>query len=140
MATKKLWAALLGSIILLLPVIHGAAQDQQGQKVAEAKIPFEFWVGGNHLPAGTYLLEHLESTSYFLFRSTDGKTVLGVYVVPVDESPAKKGDSKLVFRIGDSKHYLYGGWGQFGRRIVSVESSNPMPSGDHRAEVPITYR
>ena len=140
MATKKLWRALLSSLVLLLPVIQGAAQDRQDQKAAEAKIPFEFWVGGNHLPAGTYVLEHLESTSYFLFRSTDGKTVLGVYVLPVDESPAKKGDSKLVFRISDGKHYLYGGWGQFGRRVVSVESTRPMPAGDHRADVPITYR
>ncbi len=137
MATKKLWRALLSSLILLLSVVQGAAQNQ---KIAEASIPFEFWVGGNHLPAGTYLLENLESTSYFLLRSTDGKTVLSVYALPVDESPAKKGDAKLVFRISDGKHYLYGGWGQFGRRVVTVESSRPIPSGDRRAEVPITYR
>lgn len=138
MATKKLWRALSISLLLLLPLIQGAAQQQQ--KVGEASIPFEFWVGGNHLAAGTYRIENLESTSYFLFHSADGKTVLGVYVLPVDESPAKQGDSKLIFRVSDGKHYLYGGWGQFGRRVVSVESSKPMPSGDHKAEVPITYR
>lgn len=137
MGTNKLRAALLVSFVFLLPATRGVAQEQ---KIAQASIPFEFWIGGSRLPAGTYRIEQLESTSYFVLRSADGKTVHDVYALPVDDSPATKDDAKLVFRITDGRHYLYGGWGAFGRRVVTLESTRPVPSGDDRAEVPIIYR
>lgn len=107
MVTNNLWAALLVSFVFLLPTIRGVAQEQ---KMAEASIPFDFWVGGSRLPAGIYRIEELNSTSYFVLRSTDGKTVQQVYALPIDDSPAKKDDAKLVFRVTDGKHHLYGGW------------------------------
>ena len=134
---KRFCTALAASFVLLLPIIQGAAQEQ---KAAEASIPFEFWIGGSRLPAGVYRIEHLESTSYFFLRSADRKTAQAVYTLPVDDSPATDGDSKLVFRIANGRHYLYGGWGPFGRRVVTAESTRPVPSGYNRADVLVTYR
>jgi len=133
---KRLMAIFLGSLALLISAGQGMAQKQ---KIAQATIPFEFWIAGSRLPAGDYRIEHVESTAYLLFRSTDGKIVQDVYTLPLDENPVKDSEAKLVFRIQDGKHYLYGGWGPYGRRVVTAESGRPAPSGDSRAEVPIIY-
>jgi hypothetical protein len=134
---KKLMAIFLISMAFLILAGQGVAQKQ---RIAQATIPFEFWIEGYRLPAGDYQIELLESTSYLLFRSTDGKIVQDAYALPLDDDPAKEGDSKLVFGIQNGRHYLYGGWGSFGRRVLTGESARPVPSGDDRAEVPIIYR
>ena len=133
---KRLMVAFLGSLAVLILAGQGTAQKQT---IAQATIPFEFWIAGNCLPAGDYQIEHVESTAYLLFRSTDGKIVQDVYTLPLDEDPVKESEFKLVFRIQDGRHYLYEGWGPYGRRVVTVEAGRPAPSGDNRAEVPIVY-
>ena len=127
---KTLMSIFLSSLALLILAGQGFAQKQ---KIAQATIPFEFWIEGYRLPAGDNQIERLESTSYLLFRSTDGKIVKDAYALPLDDDPAKDGDSKLVFRIQNGRHYLYGGWGPFGRRVLTVEAAQPVPSGDDRA-------
>lgn len=72
--------------------------------------------------------------------STDGRIIQVAYALPLDDDPAKESDCKLIFRIKDGRHYLYGGWGPFGRRVLTGESVRPVPSGDDRAEVPLIYR
>jgi len=69
---KRLMAVFLSSLTLLILAGQGTAQKQ---KIAQAAIPFEFWIASNCLPAGGYRIEHVESTSYLLFRSTNGKIV-----------------------------------------------------------------
>ena len=127
-------SSLLGLIAL---VGQGAAQKRM---IGHATIPFEFWLGGDRLPAGNYQIEVIEATAYVLFRSTDGKIVDGAYTLALDEDPVKESDAKLVFRIQDGRRYLYEGWGPYGKRVVTVESGRPAPSGDNRAEVPIRYQ
>ncbi len=134
---KKLTIMLLSSLVVLILAGESVAQKQ---RVAQATVPFEFWIENYRLPAGEYNIELLESTSYLLFRSTDGRIIQAVYALPLDNDPPKEGDSKLIFRIQNGKHYLYGGWGTFGRRVLTGESVRPVPSGDDRAEVPIIYR
>jgi hypothetical protein len=134
---QRLMAIFLSSLALLIVAGQGTAQKQT---TAQATIPFEFWIAGNCLPAGDYRIEHIESTAYILFRSTDGKIVQDAYTLPVDDNPAKESDAKLIFRIQDGKRYLYGGWGPYGKRVVTVEFGRLAPSGDDRAEVPIIYR
>ena len=125
----------LSSLVFLSLTPWGLGQNSQR---VHAVIPFDFWVEGTSLPAGDYIIEHLESTSYLLFHSTDSKNSVAVYVLPLDEDPAAEGESKLVFKVNNGKHYLYGGWGPFGRRVVAAESAFPAPTGTARAEVPIT--
>jgi hypothetical protein len=134
---KTLITVFLSSLALLIVAGQGTAQKQT---TAQATIPFEFWIASNCLPAGDYRIEHIESTAYILFRSTDGKIIQDAYTLPVDENPVKESDAKLVFRIQDGKRYLYEGWGPYGKRGVTVEFGRPAPSGDNRAEVPISYR
>ena len=135
MTTKRI--CLMVALSLLVLVTLGAAA--QTPKTAHATIPFEFCVEGNSLPAGDYIIQHVDSTSYLLFRSTDGKSIAAVFALPMDEDPATEPNSKLIFRVENGRHYLYGGWGPFGRRVVAVESAWPAPSGTARIEVPITF-
>ena len=133
---KRFTPIILSLLAILIPSGRGMAQKQGA---AQATIPFEFWIAGNRLPAGHYKIEGVESTTYILFRSTDGKIIQQAYILPLDETPAKPSEAKLVFGIQDGKHYLYGGWGPYGRRVVTVESTRPAPTGNDRAEVPIIY-
>ncbi len=134
---RKLLPFFLSLLVLLTLAGSGFAQKQ---RVAQATVPFEFWVEGFQLPAGANQIAPLESTSYLLLRSTDGKILQVVFTLPIDDDPAKADESKLVFRIENGKYYLYGGWGRFGRRVLTGESVRPVPSGADRAEVPIIYR
>jgi hypothetical protein len=137
MQQKKLSFLFLKALMLVMAISGAPAQSK---KTAHAMIPFEFWLGGDRLPAGDYVIVHLESTSYLYFRSTDGKWAHDVYTLPVDDVPANEGESQLVFEVRDANHYLYGGWGPFGRRVLVSESSRPVPAGANRAEIPIVLR
>jgi hypothetical protein len=97
------------SLLVLLPLVgQGAAQTVTE---AHARIPFEFWIEANHLPAGNYQIEQIESIPYLLFLNTDGNVAGGAYTVALDKTPVKESDARLIFRIQDGRHYLYGGWG-----------------------------
>ena len=61
--------ALLGCIAAALCVV-GLAQEQP--RKGTVKIPFEFYVGPDKLPAGQYSIE-LISPTYAMLRSQDGK-------------------------------------------------------------------
>jgi hypothetical protein len=128
--------AVLSSLVFLSLTTDARAQNP---RTAHAAIPFEFWVEGICLPAGDYIIQPVESTSYLLFRSTDGKSAAAVFALPVDEDSARGADSILIFRLEKGRHYLYGGWGPFGRRVVAVESGWAAPSEAARIEVPITF-
>ena len=106
---------------------------------AHASIPFEFWIEGNHLPAGNYQIEQIESIPYLLFLNTDGNIAAGAYTLALDNKPVKDSEARLIFRIQDDKHYLYGGWGPYGKHVLKAESKGAVPSGDNRVEVPIAF-
>ena len=133
-ATKLM--AISSLLVLLALVGQGTAQKRM---MAHATIPFDFWLAGNRLPAGNYQIEVIESTAYVLFLSTDGKMIGGTYTLLLDGDPVKDTDARLIFRVQDGRHYLYGGWGSYGKRLVRAESTHPAPSGDSRAEVPVIF-
>lgn len=135
LSTTKLMA--ISSLLMLLALVgQGTAQKRM---MAHATIPFDFWLAGDRLPAGNYQIEVIESTAYVLFLSTDGKVVDGADTLLLDGDPVKETDARLIFRIQDGRHYLYGGWGSYGKRLVKAESTQPAPSGDSRAEVSVTF-
>ncbi len=134
--TKRL---IVISSLLGLMALVGQATAQK-RMIAYATIPFEFWLAGDRLPAGSYQIEVIEATEYVLFLSVDGKVVDGAYTLPLDEDPVKDTDARLIFRIQDGRRYLYGGSGSYGKRVVKAESTRPAPSGNNRVEVPVTFR
>jgi len=99
----------------------------QGRQSVEATVSFSFWVDGSELLAGRYQIEHIDSSTYFLLRSKDGKGVHNVYTRPLDEDPIKEQNAKLIFRIENGKYYLYGGSRPFGaRRDVRIFAASSV--------------
>jgi hypothetical protein len=126
------------SLFVFLPLVRqGTAQTLME---AHATIPFEFWIEGNHLPAGNYQIEQIESVPYLLVLQPGGYIAAGAYTVAVDKDPVKDSDARLIFRIQDGKHYLYGGWGPYGKHVLKAESKQAAPSGDNRVEIPVGFR
>jgi hypothetical protein len=135
MSARRL-LAVVGLLVLSLLVRHATAQTVME---AHARIPFEFWIEGNHLPAGNYQIEQIESIPYLLFLSTDGGVAAGAYTEVLDAKPVKDGDAELIFRIRDDKRYFYGGRGPYGEHVLRTESKLAAPTGDKRVEVPVSF-
>ena len=131
---------LLIAISLFVSFVSVGQATAQVQMEAHAAIPFEFWIEGDRLQAGEYQIEQIESISYLLFISTDGRVVGGAYTVAVDANPVKDSDAKLIFRVQDGRRYLYGGWGPHGKHVLRTESERALPAGDNRVEVPVSFR
>lgn len=127
---------------LLCSVLLFAGTPANGQqpKVARATIPFQFWIGDNPLPAGDYEIQHVVSSTLVLFRSTNGAATQDAYMIPLDDSTVKPDQAKLVFRVENGRHYLYGFWGVYGKRVLTAESGQPAPPKDSRLEAPVVYR
>jgi hypothetical protein len=123
-------------LVLSLLVRQGTAQTVME---AHASIPFEFWVEGNHVPAGNYQIEQIASIPYVLFLNTDGNIAAGAYTIGIDKNPTKDSEARLIFRIQDGRHFLYGGWGLYGKHVLRAESKLAVPSGDNRVEVPVSF-
>jgi hypothetical protein len=112
----------------------------QTSRTAYVTVPFEFWVGDTRLPAGTYELTHAISPTLVVFAGMKPDTSTEAFLLPVNEDPVKQSDAKLIFALRNGNYYLYEIRGRFGTRIMSAEYGLPEPKGDHRVEVPVTYR
>jgi hypothetical protein len=128
---------IIPSLLVLLVLVGQGAAETPIQ--AHATVPFDFWMEGDRLPAGSYQIVQIESISYLLFLSTDGKVVSGAYTIAVDPKPVKDSDAKLIFRIQDGRHYFYGGWGPYGKHVLRTASELAVPSGHERVEIPISF-
>jgi hypothetical protein len=135
-ARKWIGLGMLCSVLLFT----GTRANGQQPKVAQATIPFQFWIGDNPLPAGDYEIQHVISSTLVLFRSTNGGTTQDAYMIPLDDSSVKPDQAKLIFRVQDGKHYLYAFWGVYGKRVLTAESGRPAPATDGRVEVHVVYR
>ena len=135
-ARKWIGLGMLCSVLLFA----GTRANGQQPKVARATIPFQFWIGDNPLPAGDYEIQHVVSSTLVLFRSTNGATTQDAYMIPLDDSPVKPDQAKLVFRVQDGRYYLYTFWGLYGKRVLTAESGRPAPATESLVEVRVVYR
>lgn len=110
---------------------HPALSQTPPQK-AMANIPFDFYISGVKMPAGSYAVELIAPT-YALLRSQDGKSEQDLYFL--QSAPPSKGlPSKLLFALRDGKYYLAGIWSAYGKSQLSSFSSRP---GDQTKDVPL---
>lgn len=124
--------ALLGCIAATLCVV-GLAQEQP--RKGTVKIPFEFYVGPDKLPAGQYSIE-LISPTYAMLRSQDGKKQEDLYFMQIGE-PAKNPEPKMVFATRDGRHLLAEVWGWFGGAQYTDFTAQPK---DQVQSIPIQVK
>jgi hypothetical protein len=138
MTHAKQWIGL--TLLCSLLLFAGTQALAQQPKIAHATIPFQFWIGDNPLPAGSYEIEHFVSSTLVLFRSKDGSKVQQADMIPLDQTAVSLDQAKLVFVVQNGRHYLYAFWGLYGKRVMTAESAQPVPAKDRQLEVPVVYR
>ncbi len=100
---KKLGLVLsMSSLMVMLAVVPALGFGRLDHKI-QADIPFDFMVGDETLPAGTYTFAHPTTMpDVLLIRSLDGHESVVVITRGVQESRTPPDETKLVFtRYGD---------------------------------------
>jgi hypothetical protein len=137
-AQTRKWIGLI--LVCSAFAFTGMQVNAQESKIAQATIPFQFWIGDTALPAGDYEIQHFVSSTLVLFRSKNGKAVQQAYMAPLDDSVVKPNQAKLVFVNQDGRHYLYAFWGVYGKRGLTADIAQPAPPTNRQLDVPVVYR
>lgn len=99
------------AVVALGSMMMSALPAMAADRLTPAKIPFNFEVRGEKLPAGRYLLD-VDSNSG-LVTLTDAEGVKHAYISSASGNPNRQCDPKLVFEYDGgayrlSEMYLYG--------------------------------
>jgi len=137
-------AILLGIAVIALSLLVTAATavgqtktQEPAPPIATAQIPFDFWMGDTHLPAGEYALYPvLRLTTLVLLRNTKTNAQEQAFLVPTGELVAS-GDYKLVFVVQKGQHYLQELWESDGKAVLTSQLGITMGPADTRSEVPL---
>jgi len=108
---KKLGLVLsMSSLMVMLAVVPASGAGRLDHKI-QADIPFDFMVGDETFPAGTYTFTQPTITTGVLrIRSLDGHESVLVITQSVQESLTPSDETKLVFtRYGDL-YFLAQAW------------------------------
>jgi|SRR5271165_3872778 len=97
---KRIAAIAIGLLASLAAVGSASAQDHQ----VKANIPFDFYVGGTWLPAGTYTIESNAGAQAIQILSADKRNDV-MTVVLADEKNA--GPGQLVFKKYGDQYFLH---------------------------------
>ena len=129
---------IIGFLLLTDVVSVGQSRTQAPvDPIATALIPFDFWIGGTHLPAGEYdLYRSLGVKSVIVLRNMEDNAQDEAFLLPTS-GPVKIGDCKLIFVNRKGKHYLSEVWNSEGRAILTSEFAAGVARGDKHSEVPL---
>jgi hypothetical protein len=95
-----------GAALLVLILVAGlTASAQVRQPMLRVDIPFDFIAGGNHLPAGQYLLSHPGHPEQVLLQA-ENRRAQALIFVHVSEAKRNPGDNKLVFNKYGDRYFL----------------------------------
>lgn len=107
---------LLALTAFVLGLSVTSAAQAAPRALLKVDIPFDFTVGGMHLPAGQYTLLHLSGPNNIMLRNAQGHGE-AVVQVSVTNSELGEGEAKLVFtRYGD-KVFLSQVWTESDNQI-----------------------
>jgi hypothetical protein len=114
-------------------------RDSPGSNVPAmtANIPFEFWIGSQKMPSGTYTMEVLVP-SVSILRSADGKLEQQLYMVDIGP-PVTAEESRLVFVVRDGKEDLMEVWCVSGKRKLVAQNPQDSSSTQETRTVSLSY-
>jgi hypothetical protein len=129
-------ALVFAFLLLTVPIAVGQT-DIRPPAVpgASARIPFDFWIGGSHLPAGDYALDSILDT-LVIFRNARAKTQEHAFLVPTGDAVECK-EYKLVFVLHNRQHYLRELWNSNGKAVLTSNIGVAMAPADTLIEVPV---
>jgi hypothetical protein len=109
---KHLIAATLLAVTALTAHMGASAQSK-----LQATIPFDFTVGENRLPAGTYVIDYIQPQTILLRCPQKHKSV---FVVLTSTDEVLQSPHKVIFNKYGDQYFLsevHGGYGQTGWNI-----------------------
>jgi hypothetical protein len=109
------------------------AFGQTAARNAMAHIPYDFWIGGTHLPAGDYSIS-TGVASVMVFWNEKANVGEQAFLIPTGHSVAS-GDYKLIFAVHDSRHYLRAIWDSGGTAVLTTEFHVAPATGDTETEI-----
>ena len=129
-------ALVLVFLLLNVPIAVGLTDTRPSAvPVASARIPFDFWIGGSHLPAGDYALDSILDT-LVIFRNARAKAQEHAFLVPSGDAVGCT-EYKLVFVLHNRQHYLRELWNSSGKAVLTSYMGVAMVSADTLIEVPV---
>ena len=100
---------LLAVVIFTLGVTLGSLAQVEPRPLLKAEIPFDFIVGGMHLPAGQYTLLHIGGPNTIMLRNAQGHGEALVRV-SVSEANQQEATTMLTFTKYGGKTFLSQIW------------------------------
>ncbi|MGA7926585.1 MAG: hypothetical protein WCA20_11340 [Candidatus Sulfotelmatobacter sp.] len=101
---KKQYFAVLSTLICVLGFGLGA-RAQGGEDTVLAKVPYDFVVRGQVLPAGTYRVSRIDTSSRTLEMSSS-ETGASAFFIPTFFDDAQTGHAQFSFEHVGDKYFL----------------------------------
>jgi len=126
---------------LLLTLVAGKVSHAQDAPLY-VKVPFDFQIGDQMMPAGEYLVERPVASSWSLqrLRQVNGDAVMTISTVPTE---AKNGDRvpELIFNVYGRTHFLAQIWvdSGHGHQILKSKREKEMLRSVQGTEVALLF-
>jgi hypothetical protein len=102
---KKQYVTVLFTLICILGLGLGARAQEEDTVLA--KVPYDFVVGGQVLPAGTYRVSRIDTTgSSRALEISSYETRASAFVIPTVFDDVKTGQAQLSFEHVGNKYFL----------------------------------
>jgi hypothetical protein len=117
----KQWLAVLFTLICVLG--FGLRAHAQEQDTVVAKVPYDFVVGGQILPAGMYRVSRVTSTGSRELEITSYDRRAGAFLIPTFFDGTQIGHAQLNFEHAGDKYFLSGIETPIGAYTITVPRS-----------------
>jgi hypothetical protein len=102
---KKQYVTVLFTLICVLGLGQLRARAQEEDTVV-AKVPFDFVVGGQVLPAGTYRVSRVETAGSRVLEISSYEKRAGAFLIPTFFDDFQTGHAELNFEHVGDKYFL----------------------------------
>ena len=101
---KKQYLTVLFTLICVLGLGLGARAQEEDTVVA--KVPYDFVVGGQVLPAGTYRVRRVDNTGSRKLEISSYETRASAFLIPTFFDDVQTGHAQLNFEHVGAKYFL----------------------------------
>jgi len=101
---RKQYSTVLFTLVCICGLTLGA--HAQGKEVVVAKVPYNFVVGGQVLPAGTYLVSRLSVIDRGELEISSYESGASTYLIPTFFNDLRTGHPQLMFEHAGDKYFL----------------------------------
>ena len=118
---KKQYVTVLFTLICVLGLGLGARAQEEDTVVA--KVPYDFVVGGQVLPAGTYRVSRVSINGSRELKISSYETRASAFLIPTFFDDVQTGHAKLNFNHVGAKYFLSAVETPIGTYAITVPSS-----------------